>query len=538
MDNEAIAKDLARTLDILRSQRASWDGQWENLAEFTEPTLVGSFSGDGNREPTYEDNDDKIYDTTAREAGKKFAALMTSLLTSPKSKWIFLASSDDVLRRDRETQLFMDTLEDVIFEIINNPNSTFHRANYQFMRGLGFQGASCLYLDSSRNGPVFNSRPLGEIFIREDADGNVDTVFRRFWLTARQAFSKFDESKLPDTIHRAYEKRNTEDRFQFFQAVMPRKDADPYRPDSLGYPIASYYVAMDGPTLLEESGYRTMPYVVSRWDKAPGNVWPTSPALDCFPAIKSINEVAKDLLIQAQLTVSPPVLAHDDDVVDDDIVPGGIVFGGMSAEGRRLVDRFPTGDLRAGDTTLEHLGRQIFDAFYISDLQLFAEASSRMTAAEVYERAEERANVTVPILLCQFSQYHGPMTERIIDILAERELIPPMPRMLAEAGGEYAMQFQPPLVKMIQSSEWSTLSRLLEVATVFGNATQDPSVFDNFDVDRAIQGLAKRSPMPAAFLASEEERAAKRQARAEQQQIQTAIQAGPSVAAVAKATGE
>jgi hypothetical protein len=113
-----------------------------------------------------------------------------------------------------------------------------------------------------------------------------------------------------------------------------------------------------------------------------------------------------------------------------------------------------------------------------------------------------------------------------------------MPPALREAQGDYEIVFESSINRMQKAEEGSGLMRTVEMTLTVVNVTQDPSPLDFFDWDMIVPEIADNQAVPQRWMrdiaAVEEIRAA----RAEQQQAQQAIQAGPSVAAMMKAVPE
>ncbi|MFI5269171.1 MAG: hypothetical protein ACHQ7M_17490, partial [Chloroflexota bacterium] len=75
----------------------------------------------------------------------------------------------------------------------------------------------------------------------------------------------------------------------------------------------------------------------------------------------------------------------------------------------------------------------------------------------------------------------------------------------------------------------------LQTATEVVNVTQDPSLLDVFEFDVALPEIADIQGTPITWMATDQSIAQKRNARAQAQQRQEAIQAAPAQAAMLKA---
>jgi hypothetical protein len=176
----------------------------------------------------------------------------------------------------------------------------------------------------------------------------------------------------------------------------------------------------------------------------------------------------------------------------------------------------------------------INDAFLVTLFQILTETPS-MSATEVVERTNEKGILLAPTVGRQQSEYLGPMIDRELDVLVDLQMLPPMPGLLKEAKGEYQVAYTSPLAKAQRAQEVSGFMRTVESTLEVVNATQDASIFDNFDFDTAIPEMADIQGVPVSWMADPKAVAQKRQARAKQKQQEMAIQAAPAAAGLMKA---
>jgi hypothetical protein len=158
-----------------------------------------------------------------------------------------------------------------------------------------------------------------------------------------------------------------------------------------------------------------------------------------------------------------------------------------------------------------------------------------MTATEVMERVREKSILLAPTIGRQQSEYLGPLIEREVDLLSRQSLLPEMPGELKEAEGEYRIEYDSPLSRAQRAEEAAGLMRTLESMLNVVNITQDPAPLDFFDWDIITPQVSEIQGVPASWMKTLEKVNVVRQQRAEQQQMQTAIQAAPGAAALMKA---
>jgi hypothetical protein len=260
--------------------------------------------------------------------------------------------------------------------------------------------------------------------------------------------------------------------------------------------------------------------------------------MTALPSVKVLNEQKKTVLKQGHRAVDPVILAADDGVLDTfDLKPGAVNYGAMSSEGKRLVDTLPTGNLAAGFEMMEMERADIDRAFSVDLFQILMD-SPVMTATQALEIAREKGMLLAP----QFGQFQasmlGPQLERELDVLSEQRLLPPMPQALLEARGEYEIVFDSPVNRMQKAEEGSGLMRTIEMTLNVVNVTQDPEPLDHFDWDVIVPEIAEQQAVPQRWMRDPKLVEKIRASRQEAQDTQTAIQAGPSMAAMMKAKPE
>lgn len=536
--NEDKAREIIRMYNQESGRRGTWEAHWQEIADRMYPlaseNFQTNFTTKGNK------RNQEIYDATAMKSLGRFGAILDSLLTPSNQTWHYLKPSIEELNKDRSVRLWFEDVNRILFKHRYKTTANFAAQNQMNFKSLGAFGSGALYIDPlidprGSKGLRYKNCHLGEIYFVENHQGIVDKVLRVFMLTARQATQKWGEN-VPEQIKTAMTK-NEGMEFEFIHCVCPREDIDPGRADFKGMYWASYYVSVVGSQMIEEGGYNSFPYAVSRYEQAPNEVYGRSPAMDALPAIKTLNEQKKTLLKQGHRAVDPVLLVHDDGVLDTfSMLPGAANPGGVSKDGRPLVHTLPVGNVNVGRDLMEDERNDIKDTFLVTLFQILTD-NPQMTATEVLERTKEKGILLAPTLGRIQAERLGPQIEREVDILSQVNLLPPMPPLLIEAGGEFEVEYDSPLSRAQRAEEASGLMRTVESAMNVVNATGNPEPLDHFDWDAIVPDLADINAVPVKWRKSKEAIQAIREGRAKQQQTEQALQAAPSVAAVAKATG-
>jgi hypothetical protein len=532
-----LAKEIIETFQRISGDRSTFESHWEEIAQRVWPAHSQLFLSKGYRQAGQKLTQE-LFDSTAELGLSRFGAILDSLLTPRNQTWHQLTTSNKDLNKNREVKLYFEQVNALLFEHRYAPMSNFAAQNQQNYKALGAFGTGCMYVDQlwGATGLRYRAIPLGEIYFQENHQGLVDTAYRYFSLTARQAAQQWGKEKLPSQMKTALEK-NLQTPFYFIHCVKPRTEGfDPGRKDFKGMPFASYYISELEKVLLSEGGYSTFPYAISRYEQSPGEVYGRSPAMSVLPAIKTLNEQKKTVLKQGHRIVDPVLLAADDGIVDTfSLAPGAVNAGGVSSDGRPLVHVLPTGNLAVSKEMMDDERQVINDAFLVTLFQILVE-SPQMTATEVMERSREKGILLAPTIGRQQSEYLGPMIDRELDLLSQQRVLPPMPRALIEARGEYKIRYDSPLSRLQRAEEASGIMRVVEKALEVVNVTQNPEPLDFFDWDVIIPDLSDIHGVPTHWMRSLDKIKAMRDGRAQQAQAQQAAQMAPGAAAMIKAT--
>lgn len=536
---ERIVAESMQEFSQLQTYRAVFAAHWEEVAQLVLPTSRNTFYYGNYNFPGLKKTDRQV-DSTAMLALSRFAAIMDSLLTPRNMTWHMLGANHDYLMKQRAVRLWFEQATKLLFKMRYAPIGNFSAQNYNIYEGLGAFGNACMFTDQATDAagnPVLGLRykaiPLGEMFLRENHQGLVNGFCRWFRLTGQQAVSMFKE-KCPERLREQAE-RSSQMPYDFLHRVCPREDYEPGRLDAKGKMFGSYYISLTTNEFISEGGYRKFPMTASRYIQTPGEVYGRSPAMLALPSIKTLNAEKRDYLTQGHRAASPVLLTNDDGIANLSMRPGALNAGGVSSDGKLLVQSLPTGNIQVTKEMMDEEVK-IIEGVFLTDLfKVLLSDPKIYTATQIVEMMSQRGILIAPTIGRQQSEYLGPLIDRELDLLQNMGLLPPMPSILREARGEYEVIYTSPLSRDMRAQEVAGFNRSLETALSVVNATQDPSPLDRFDFDTIIPDVNRINGMPESWNASDEQVAAKQQARAEAQKRQEAIQAAPAQAAMLKA---
>lgn len=516
-----VAADILRDQSAMEAQRYNFDATWQRIAELIDPDnalFLNQRAWQGER------RDRGQFDSTGQLALERFAAAMESVLTPRTQQWHMLEPADESLRRNPKVMAWCEDRTRWLFRARYAPMAGFVSASSEHYRSLGAYGNGCTFVDEIVGRSLrYTSEFVGDVWVAKDSSGLVNRVHRKFEMTAWQAREMFRVG-LPQRVQKA----RGEDRFEFLHCVKPRRDYDPDRRDYRGMRFASYYVmcGQDG-DVIEEGGYRVMPYVYSMYSTAPRETYGRGPASKILPTLNTINEQQKTLLRAGQRAVDPPLLMPEEDILDSfNLRPGALNFGGVDAMGNARVMPLQTGaNLALGLEFVQDSRGVINDAFFVTLFQILTE-NPRMTATEALLRAQEKGELLGPPLGRQQTSYLGPLIERELDLLAQVPgFLDDMPGELEEAGGLMEIRYTSPLDRFQRAQEGAGIMQTFEQLTPW--AQVDPNVFKVFNAERVAAVLAEINGAPLSVMNTPDELEAQRAQEAQAQQAQMLLEAAP-----------
>lgn len=538
-EDQVLFMETMQLFSQLQTWRNVFAGQWEEVAALILPTSRNTFFYGSSDFPGQKKSEQQV-DSTGMVALHRFAAILDSLLTPRNMVWHGLKSDNDDVMKDRQARLWYEQATKTLFKLRYAPTANFSSQNQQQYQSLGAFGTGGMFIDQAVdqagnlvNGFRYKAVPLGELFLLENHQGLVDGFVRWFRLTALQAAKKWGKDRLPPNLLTALENQS-QTPFDFLHVVQANKA---YRHAALGpdgMRFASYYACIQGQCIMDRGGYHTFPLAASRYDQAPQETYGRSPAMMVLPSLKTLNAEKRTFLKQGHRAGDPVLLTADDGLIDVSLKPGAMNKGGMSMDGKPLIGILPTGSIQVTKEMMDEEKSLINDMFLVSLFQILAE-SPQMSATEVIERVNEKGILIAPVVGRQGDEYLGPMIDREINLAAEMGLLPPMPNILREAGGDYGVNYTSPLARAARAQEAAGFMRVVETATNIVNVTQDPSIMDAFDFDTAIPDIAYIQSVPESWMSDPKAVQAKRQARQQAQAQQQQIQAAPAAAALMKA---
>ena len=521
---------IKKRCSALESDRATWEDHWQDILDYVMPRKADiSFVRAKGTKRT-----EVLYDSTAITANNLLAASLQGTLTSPSLPWFHLKLRDKELNENRDVQLWLEDSARRMYDTFNESN--FNTEVHELYLDLCSVGTGSMFVEEGNNGFEtegihFNTLHIAEYFIQENINGQVDTLYRKYKLTARQAIEEFGEDNLGEKILEA-SKNKPDKMFNFIHAVEPTKDYE----RALGkantkLPFHSCHVCEEDKMVVRTGGYNEFPYLVPRWAKATGEIFGRSPSYNALPDIKTLNKAVEIGLKAWAKAIDPPLLVQDDGVIGRvRMTPAGItvVRNDGAIKPLQIGSNWQITDMK--ETQLRTAIRQ---AYYSDQLQL--QEGPQMTATEVQVRYELMQRLLGPTLGRFQSEFLNPLIERTFGIMLRAGALMPEPDIIK--GQQIDVEYVGPLARSQRMEESVAIERLYGLAM---NVVQvDPTIMDNINHDEAIRLRATLLGVPKTILRGRDEVEELREQRAEQQQAMAQAQeqqaAGDAMQSQAKA---
>ena len=522
---------IKKRVDALASDRGTWEVNWQEILDYVMPRKADVVTLRTKGEKRTE----VLFDSSAITANNLLAASLHGTLTSPSLPWFSIKLRDEELNKNRDVQLWLEDTGRKMYDTFNETN--FNTEVHELYLDLCSIGTAAIFVEEAnegfnKNGIHFNTLHIAEYYIQENVNGKVDTLYRKYKLTARQAVQEFGEKNVGEKILTAA-KEKPDQKFNFIHAVEPTED---YKratgKSSTKLPYHSCHVCEEDKMVVRTGGYNEFPYLVPRWSKATGEIFGRSPSYNALPDIKTLNKAVEIGLKAWAKAIDPPLLVQDDGVIGRvRTTPAGItvVRNDGAVKPLQIGSNWQITDLKENQ-----LRTAIRQAYYSDQLQL--QDGPQMTATEVQVRYELMQRLLGPTLGRFQTEFLNPLIERVFGIMYRAKSLNEAPSIIGDT--KIDIEYVGPLARSQRMEEAVAIERLYQLAMSIGQI--DPSIMDNIDHDEAIRMRAKLLGVPKTIMKDindvndmREQRAmmqqAQQQAQLQQAQAQTALTQGQAM---------
>lgn len=506
-----FSKELKDNMSRLQTKRQVWESHWQEVSDYMLPR-----KSDVNTERSRGDKRNiKIYDATAVHSLELLASSLHGMLTSAAQRWFQLRYKEALLNESDEAKEWLEDAMDKMYIAISRSN--FQTEIFENYHDLIAFGTSCLFIEEDKDDIVrFSARHIKEIYITENEKGFVDTIYRKFKLTAKAALEKFGKENVSRDLAVKFTKAPFDD-VEIVHVVRPRSVFDPNKLDKQNMPFQSVYMEYETGHIISIGGFREFPYVVPRYLKASNEIYGRSPGMNSLPDVKVLNTMVKVSLKAAQKQVDPPLLVPDDAM----ILPVRTSPGSLNYYRSGSRDRIESLNIGAnnplGLNMEDQRRRSISRTFHVD--QLLIQENRTMTATEVMQRNQEKMKILGPVIGRLQQELLQPLIIRVFNIMLRNKQFLPAPEVLVNQ--EVDIEYVSPVAVAQKGSQLESIMRGLEI---FGSVAQIAPVTDYIDENGLVKQIINILGLPAKMIKSDKQVQELRAVRQEQEAAQAQMQ--------------
>jgi hypothetical protein len=520
-NKDPVAEDIISRNDSMKSTRASWDTLWQSLADYIQPRKSQITT---KKTEAVEGFTDEIYDNTAEQSNMDLAAGQLNYLTPSNERWSGFEAPEAVKARGGDiAEKWYAQCSEIAFRFLAASN--FYLEIHEFYLDRGGFGTTALHCEEGKRTRLnFAKLDVGTFSVAEDDEGMVDTVFREFQLTARQAVQKFGIENVGEKIRQNYETdqaKKLDEKFTFIHAIYPRIEDDrmPGKWDGPNKPIASVYVCKEDRYVVRNSGYDEMPTQVSRYLKWGDAPYGYCPAITALPTVKQVNFLEKNMDALAEIAAFPRILQPEDLDGEVDMRAAGITIFDPNKPNSKPEVWGTEGRYDIGKERIDTKQKAIERAFHVDLFRMFASVDKQMTAYEAMQRVAEKLVQFSPTFSRLTTETLNPLLQRVFGILFRAGEFPEPPPEVLVPTADGVQLAQPEVVytsRVALAIKALENRSFIEFMQIIGPLVQlRPDILDNFDLDEAARLLAKNLSLPTKIMRDKDDVAEDRTARAQ-----------------------
>lgn len=522
------AENIIERWNQMESDKSLWLSTWQEIADYVIPrknNITTKSSPGAKRMPV------TLYDATAIHSNDLLAS---SLQGAFSMSWFNLKFADEALNEDEDAVAWLDECTKRMRKALIKSN--FRTESHEVFLDSTSIGTGLLLIDEKKlqsarfNGLRFMAFPIQDYAIEENAEGYVDTVFRRIEYSARQAYQMFGEKAGKSAIDAL--KNEPQRMIKYVHAVFPASEYEQKVPGAKQW--ISLVVCIDDTVTVKVNGYHEFPYAVPRWSKVSGEKYGRSPAYNAMPDIKTLNKLKELGLTSLARDVDPPL------GVPETLGKLNLQPGKQNPMRPDLIDKIrPLLSNARHDVVeikVEDLQDSIKKTFYTDQLQI--QKMAQMTATEANITFELMQRLLGPTFGRFESEKFTPTVDRSFGVMFRAGAFPPPPPSVQ--GADIDVDYVGPLAKAQKQSEAKAIKEWL--GTVMEVAQIKPEVLDVPDFDAIVKEFGRTVGVPEKFMRKIAEIKKNRDARAqmdrEEREQQTILEGAKVAPGVLKAMNE
>ena len=473
-----------------QARKDEWRSIYEDCYEFALPQR-NLYGGYYEGKTPGKNKLQRVFDSTAVHATKRFANRMQSGLFPPMRQWCRLEPGSAVPEEDKErAQKIFDAYNDIMFDQLRQ--TSFDLAMGEFLLDLCVGTAVMMVTPGDEVTPLrFLAVPQYLVAIEEGAYGTVENVYRKLRIKAESIQREFRDTKVTPELQSAIDDKPHEE-LELFDAIIFDQETGRYH----------YHVVW--PHKQQELVYREMdssPFIVARFSKTAGEVYGRGPLTDAIADIRTLNKTKELILKNASLAISGVFLAADDGVLNPQnikIQPGAIIPVARNGgpQGASLAPLPRAGDFNTSQIIIQDLTMNIKKI--LMDDSLPPDTMSARSATEIAQRQRELATNLGSAFGRLMTEIMIPLVSRILFVLDQQRFI----RMPLKVNGiQVKVVPVSPLAEAPKMEEVNQLLNFMQIANAVGPGGQTA-----LNISEIVSFIAEKMGIDAKLLNTPERR--------------------------------
>lgn len=480
--NDLIARYENR-LQQLELKRDNYMNLWEELAILTDPrnAYFRTTRPNGDLSQLIPKTDD-----TFQSLLPTHAAIMHSLLTPMAYRWHNFTFFNQDLQK--EYGYILDQTSEMLHRKRYSARSGFSGAISECYTSLAVYGHCILEVtkDIKTRSVMYKALPIKEFCIDKDANGFINTFYRKVEMTYRNLRTLF-----PNYIPEKYKLDGID--YRWLDETMELLCiVEPSITESNKFD--NVWIDKTNHCILEKTTTPKSRFICCRANVFPSSDDPYgfSAAMEVMPSLKSLCSLSYSILKLGDNAARLDYLTGEDVINPAAFAGNGnIIEGGIDEDGRRMVERLEYPSLPNVEYVQRSYIEKIKAALFINFFMTFNETQSR-SATDSLIKNNEKANLVAPTGDRIARELLIPMIELELQYYGDMHVLPQFPSEIKDLG--LATDFDITLDNpMLKGQRMDSANAILSMAQSFASIV---NLDTEFNVDRTKSVLAEIFNVP------------------------------------------
>jgi len=483
--------------NAMRQERRLIDPFYQAASYYFDPLSAHAWAYEGEKFDGIKWNGD-VFTGAGISANNRLSTFLMGNGTPPTAKWLELTDgNEELMGREEVAQFWADSTRVIERDMRGLPGrqSSFYLAMRDAYRNLGLSYGVVHVGEYKVAG-----RPTGDVFyepvppsscwFRFGAHGEITAFAYLRSMTNEQAaaFVQRNMSKVP--LGYAASDGPGASR-QVLQMVKINYEAAPNPKAAHEFLFEERWIDLREGKTMVRSGHRSQPFHVIGWNKIPGSHYFVGPAYDALPDLTGASAARKAQLQALAWQGRPPLLAGSKEGFDNPqrtLVPGRITFGAINHDGKKMIQALDSG-MQAGIFQYSVADDEARVRELMMGNELLSQRRPNMTATEVMEIAQERAQMVAPFMITTMPGLKG-MIARHFELRLRVGGLPAVPSAVASEG-QMDANISGPMAIAARQSEVGNVFKTLEQMQFVASLDPTGAALKRLDIKEITDLLAR-----------------------------------------------